>query len=110
MKNILYWLLCGTRGGMTRTRILELIKDNPKNANKIAGVLSLDYKTVRHHLDMMLKHRLIINTGNGYGAIYSLSEELQANMHVFDDICSKIKKTDKGTLYKTRETNEMEMR
>ncbi len=107
---MLYWLLCGTKGGMTRTRILELIKDNPQNANKIAGMLKLDYKTVRHHLYMLLKHRLIINIGDGYGAVYSLSEELQANMHAFDEICSKVKKIGRGIAYKTQETNKMEMR
>ena len=110
MKNILYWMLCGTRGGATRTRILELIKDNPENANKIAGMLKLDYKTVRHHLDMLLKHRLIINTGDGYGAVYSLSEELQANIHVFYEICNKVKKVGRGIVYNTQKTNEMEMR
>jgi len=36
MKNILWYLIAGTKGGETRGRIIELIHDNPSNANKIA--------------------------------------------------------------------------
>ena len=93
MKNLLYWLLCGTRGGPTRTRILDVIKQRPENANKLAEMLNLDYKTVRHHLDVLLKHNVIIATGENYSKVYSLSETMLANMSAFNDICSNMKKT-----------------
>lgn len=87
MKNLLWYLIAGTRGGETRGRIIELIKKKPSNANKIAETLKLDYKTVRHHLDVLQKNNIItaINKGN-YGAVYFLSEDMKINYAVFEEI------------------------
>ena len=87
MKNILWYLIAGTKGGETRGKIIELLKTNPCNANKIAEMLNLDYKTVRHHIKVLEKNNLItaINKGN-YGAVYFLSEIMKANLPVFSEI------------------------
>ena len=64
MRNLLWYLIAGTRGGETRGKILMLIKNNPANANKIAELLKLDYKTVRHHLAILEKNNLLITTSS----------------------------------------------
>jgi len=87
MKNLLWYLIAGTKGGETRGRIIGLIRKSPSNANKIAGILNLDYKTVRHHLDVLEKNSIIyaVNKGN-YGAVYFLTELMQQNFNIFDEI------------------------
>lgn len=87
MKNLLWYLVAGTRGGETRGKIIEFLKKNPSNANKIAEILKLDYKTVRHHLDVLEKNNVItaINKGR-YGAVYFLSEDMKANYNLFGEI------------------------
>ena len=87
MKNLLWYLIAGTRGGATRGRIIELLKKKPNNAHMIAKMLKLDYKTVRHHLEVLEKNNVIvpINKGN-YGAVYFLSELMQENIKVFGEI------------------------
>ena len=55
MKNLLWYLVAGTKGGETRGKIISLLKKTPSNANKIAETLMLDYKTVRHHLEVLEK-------------------------------------------------------
>ena len=52
---ILWSIIAGTRGGVNRAKILNLIKDTPMNANKIAAVLNLDHKTVVHHVKILSK-------------------------------------------------------
>ena len=93
MKNLLWYLIAGTRGGETRRRIIELLKKNPCNANKIAEMLSLDYKTVRHHLEILEKNSIItaVNKGN-YGAVFFLSEQMEASMKIFGEIWAKFGK------------------
>lgn len=87
MKNLLWYLIAGTRGGETRGRIIELLKKNPSNANKIAEILKLDYKTVRHHLEVLEKNSVIISINKGnYGAVYFLSELMESNMQLFGEI------------------------
>ena len=87
MKNLLWYLVAGTKGGETRGKIIDLLKKKPSNANKIAEILKLDYKTVRHHLEVLEKNNIIaaINKGK-YGAVYFLSEIMEANIKVFGEI------------------------
>ena len=93
MKNILWYLVAGTKGGETRGKIIELLGKNPCNANKISEILQLDYKTVRHHLEVLEKNNIIIavNKGN-YGAVYFFSELMKSNIEVFDEIWAKFGK------------------
>ncbi len=93
MKNLLWYLIAGTRGGETRGKIINLLKKNPSNANKVAEMLNLDYKTVRHHLEVLEKNNIItaVNKGN-YGAVYFLSELMQANIILFGEIWAKFGK------------------
>ena len=87
MKNLLWYLVAGTKGGETRGRIIDLIKKKPSNANKIAEILKLDYKTVRHHLEVLEKNNIITAVNKGkYGAVYFLSEFMEENIKVFDEI------------------------
>lgn len=87
MKNLLWYLIAGTKGGETRGKIINLLKKNPSNANKIAEILKLDYKTVRHHLEVLEKNNIItaVNKGN-YGAVYFISELMEQNFGIFGEI------------------------
>ena len=87
MKNLLWYLIAGTKGGETRGRIIELLGKKPSNANKIAEILKLDYKTVRHHIEILEKNNIVtaINKGE-YGAVYFISEIMKANIEIFDEI------------------------
>ena len=93
MKNLLWYLIAGTKGGETRGKIISLIRKNPSNANKISEVLKLDYKTVRHHLGVLEKNNIItaINKGK-YGAVYFLSEFMESNLNIFTEIWDKFGK------------------
>lgn len=91
-KRLLWWILVGTAGGLNRTRIIHELTKTPRNANELANLLKLDYKTTRHHLDVLEKNRLITTIGNKYGIMYFPSELLEENMHFFKEIWDKIGK------------------
>ncbi len=90
LKYLLAWLFAGTRGGPTRTKIVEIIKENPQNANQLATTLKLDYKTVRHHLTVLEKNRIISSVGDKYGATYFLSQVMEDNYVLFEEIQNKL--------------------
>lgn len=95
-KRLLWWLIAGTRGGANRARIIIILHDRPSNANQLAEMLNLDYKTIRHHLDVMLKNGVIVSQGEGYGMIYFLSHDVEESYSDFQDIWVRFGKTSKS--------------
>jgi DNA-binding transcriptional ArsR family regulator len=95
LKYLLGWLIAGTRGGVTRAKIIETLRENPQNANQLANSLEMDYRTIRHHLKILQKNRLITSAGDGYGITYFLSTELEENYGLFEEILNKLWKKQK---------------
>ena len=89
-KMILWSIIAGTRGGINRAKILNLIKDTPMNANKIATILNLDHKTVIHHVKILSKNELVSKDEKEYGAEYHLTEIMKKNQNVLEEIMTKI--------------------
>ena len=90
VKYLLGWLIAGTRGGATRAKIIEILKETPQNANQLANRLGMDYRTIRHHIEVLEKNRLITSAGEGYGTTYFLSSMLEENYALFEEILKKI--------------------
>ena len=95
LKKILWYLIAGTRGGNTRARIINVLIDRPYNANQLSEVIDMDYKTVRHHIDVLMKNGIIVVEGEKYGAMYFLSSKMEASLDDFGEIWGKIDKSKK---------------
>jgi DNA-binding transcriptional ArsR family regulator len=92
LKYLLGWLIAGTRGGPTRAKIILALKETPQNANQLATQLKMDYKTMRHHLNVLEKNKIITSVGDRYGATYFLSQTMEDNYLLFEEIMTKIGK------------------
>ncbi|MWG36111.1 ArsR/SmtB family transcription factor [Halomarina oriensis] len=86
MEAVLWYVLTGTRGGPNRARILRALDERPRNANKLANDLDLDYKTVRHHLDVLLDNGIASTSGDEYGAIYLPSERVRQQWELVERV------------------------
>lgn len=86
MRKLLWYVTAATRGGPTRARMIYALKQKPMNANQLATHLSLDYTTVRHHLDVLLNNKLLVVRGERYGQTYSISPFLEINFDLFAEI------------------------
>ena len=92
IRQLLGWLIIGTRGGKTRAKIIRTVKNTPQNANQLSTRLNVDYKTIRHHLSILEKNKLIIiSVGDTYSTAYALSEPMEENYQLFEEITSKRK-------------------
>ena len=89
-KMILWSIIAGTRGGVNRAKILNLVHKTPMNANKIANVLNLDHKTVIHHVKILSKNELIVKAPKDYAAEYQLTPIMKENQNVLEEIMEKI--------------------
>ncbi len=73
-----------------RAQIIKTIHDSPQNANQLATTLKVDYKTVRYHLEVLEKNRIVTSVGDKYGATYFLTQMMEDNFPVFEEIVKKI--------------------
>lgn len=90
MEDTLWYLLAGTRGSENRTRIVRALDLQPRNANRLAEALDLDYNTVRHHLETLCEHGVVIRAGDGYGAVYRLTDRFEANRGTFERVLATV--------------------
>ena len=67
------------------------LHEMPYNANQLAEHLGLDYKTIRHHLDVLVEHRILIPQGEGYGMVYFVSDDIENNFEDFEEIWVRIR-------------------
>jgi len=89
-KYLIGWLIVGTRGGPSRARIIQTLNETPQNANQLANLLGMDYRTIRHHLQVLEKNRIITSAGEGYGKTYFLSPVMEENYGEFEEILKKM--------------------
>jgi DNA-binding transcriptional ArsR family regulator len=90
MEGVLWYVLTGTRGGANRARILRAIDERPRNANQLAEDLDLDYKTVRHHLDVLIDNDVLRNSGDDYGAVYLPTEQVNHYWDTVEEIIEQV--------------------
>ncbi len=96
LKYILWWLLVNTQGGENRARILHELFKKPKNAHELCTLLALNYKTIRYHLELLEKNKIIVSIGEKYGKTFFPSDDLNELKEYFDEIWEKfVKKADK---------------
>ena len=82
----LYSLIAVRSGGTNTIRIIDEILVKPKNANQIAKILKLDYKTVTYHLDIICTHDYLTKEKFGRNYSYFPSDKLIRNLDTYNTI------------------------
>jgi len=90
LRRLLWYLLGGTRGGENRARIIHEIRNRPSNLNQLATKLSLEYRSIQHHIEVLKKNALVSSQGERYGLTYFLTPWLESNIGIFDEIAKKL--------------------
>jgi len=90
LSRVLWYVLGGARGGETRAKILVQLAERPCNMNQLSNKLGVDYRTITHHIGILLKNSLVVSEGEGYGVAYFLSPRLQSNVQDFHRICAEL--------------------
>jgi len=64
------------------------------NANQLCQKLEVDYRTIRHHLEILEKNGLVSGLGPKYGRMYFLSADFEEVYSNFEEILKGIGKRD----------------
>lgn len=92
VKKLLWFVFTGSRGGITRLKIINLLKQQPYNANQLAKAMNLDYKAIIHHVQVLEKNNMIMKIGEKYNVTFFISNFLEANMESYSEIAQKLEK------------------
>jgi len=90
VKSLLWHLIGGTKGGETRARIINELRDRPFNPNQLSENLDLDYKTVRHHLRVLVENDVVEKSGEEYGAIYLPTRQARDHWETIEEIIERL--------------------
>ena len=91
-RKLLLYLFTGTKGGITRLRIIMLLTERPFNTHQLSKELGLDYKAIQHHMKVLEKNNLVTKVGEKYGAIFHLSNFLEINIRALDEAIEKLER------------------
>jgi len=86
---LMWWLFAGSVGARTRTLILFALRASPLNAQRLAEELNLDYTTVRHHIFLLEKNRVVVAEGEKYGRVYFVSGTMESHRTSLEAILEK---------------------
>lgn len=53
-------------------------------------MLDLDYKTVQHHLDVLLENDVVQHSGDDYGAVFLPSQRVRNNWETVESIFDQL--------------------
>jgi predicted transcriptional regulator len=90
MEGVLWYLLASSRGSANRVRILNTLDEQPRNVNQLATELDLDYKTVQHHLDVLMENNVLRRTDNDYAAVYLFTDQVKSNWDLVEEILETV--------------------
>ncbi len=89
-KRLLWYVLAGSRGGPNRGKIINLLRKEPYNVNRLAEALDVHYRVAEHHIRALERNRLVSSAGEKYGKLYFLSPEMESHLNIFDEIWRQI--------------------
>jgi len=69
-----------------RIKIIRSLIEDPKNANRLSSSLGVNYRTIEHHMKVLLSNNLVLVEGSGYGKVYFPSPVLTSNIKVLQEI------------------------
>lgn len=63
--------------------IVNSLMDRPANAYQLTKTLSLNYRTILHHLGLLEENRIIQGEGPKYGKVYFPTALLLENIQIY---------------------------
>src|SRR3989442_15090466 len=68
-RRLLWYVLAGSRGGTNRGKIINLLRNEPRNVNHLAEPLDVHYRVAENHVRALEKNNLITQSNENYAKL-----------------------------------------
>jgi len=89
IRRLLREVIINRKGGWTRARIINALKEKPRNASQLAKAMGYNHTTIEYHLRILEKNDLITSVRDDSGD-FSISSFLSRNYLIFDEAWKKL--------------------
>ncbi|MFH1445223.1 MAG: winged helix-turn-helix domain-containing protein [Nanoarchaeota archaeon] len=90
LRHLMWYTFAGTKGGLNRIKIIELLRQRPFNSHQLSKELGLDYRTIIHHIKILVDNEFIACDSKKYGEVYFLTDIFQSEISTFEEILKKM--------------------
>lgn len=59
------------------------------NLNQLTKAMDWEYKSVRHHVRVLVTNSLFVSSGKKYGSVYRLSPWFEYHVKMFEEMCNE---------------------
>ncbi|MDA8054069.1 MAG: ArsR family transcriptional regulator [Thermoplasmatales archaeon] len=73
IRRLFQYLFLYSRGGALRSRIVLILRERPRNKNELSNMLGVNYRTVEHHLSVLLKNKVVDGDFRKYNSLFYLN-------------------------------------
>jgi predicted transcriptional regulator len=77
IRRLFYYLFLYSRGGALRSRIVLMLRERPMNKNELSNVLNVNYRTVEHHLSVLIKNNVVEGDFRRYNSLFYIIEGMK---------------------------------
>ncbi|MEM0074109.1 MAG: winged helix-turn-helix domain-containing protein [Thermoplasmatales archaeon] len=77
IKRLFYYLFVYSRGAALRSRIVLMIMEKPMNKNEIRNRLNVNYRTVEHHISVLVKNKILDGDFRKYNSIFYINDQMK---------------------------------
>ena len=92
----LAYLILGMKGGENRIQIINALNERPYNINQLSQILDLNYRTIKHHVNILHKNEIVSTSkAGGYGDVYFLSPKMEGIFNEFQELVTKYENSKK---------------
>lgn len=90
LRHLMWYAFAGTKGGNTRIKMIKHLKERPYNAHQLSKALGVDYRTILHHVKILLENQFIHMEGKKYGEMYFITDLFKTELKTFEEIVKKL--------------------
>ncbi|MGC8645754.1 MAG: winged helix-turn-helix domain-containing protein [Thermoplasmata archaeon] len=74
MRMLFNYLFVYSRGAPLRSRIVLMLRERPMNKNELSTRLRVNYRTVEHHLSVLIKNNVVEGDFRRYNSLFYLKD------------------------------------